>query len=1123
MLFEIRDLKTEYMENPLGIDCAYPRFSWKMATAAKNARQSGYEICVGTEPGGEDMWNSGFVASDESNGIYYDGEALRPCTKYFWQVRVCDGEGQSVVSAAASFETGFLNPSMDAWDGAQWIGAPLHTVSSDVKGIFGIEAGFAIKEGCHQAGIIIGANDRRIKDRENYFRFDVDVAQIPAKLSIYRVGIDAEDSPEVPIAVVDIVDYDSENREPVITEENKYKSHVIDIQIIGNCEYTSIDGKRVDVTMRALPWGGQAEAPRQINPLGNNDVNTFPRLNEIGFYVPAGQTAAFEYIKVRHLRKPYGVFFAEDAVHGICEECTGRSGSIFQSALDEGRMAPVEIPVEDGVKTFYIIDAGAADVMVTGNPSHTSIPMLRRSFSVADKPVKSARLYATARGIYECSVNGKPVTDTWFNPGETQYDRHLMYQTYDLGECIKAGENAIGVILSSGWWSDAQTFVLGNYNYYGDKESFLGKLVVTYEDGTQDVIVTDTDTWKYSGDGPFTYAGFFHGEHYDAVVAETYDGFDRAGFDDSLWQAPVEITPVAIGDGEVQGAGPMQWPYVNQQEPKLIGQVGGGVYAIGEFQAKGVTEIRPGVYIYDMGYNIAGVPKLKLYGERGQQATLRFAEILCPSLPEFEGREGTLMIENLRDADCTDLYTFRGDENGEEYMPRFTFRGYRYIEISGVKKQPQLSDVRTVQLSSLKELNGNIRVSNPLINNFIDNVRRSQRANFISIPTDCPQRNERMGWDGDTSIFSRTASFNTDVRLFYYRWLQAMRDLQVSGKYPDIAPVGGGFGGYTYESSGLHVTWEVYQQYGDIQVIRDNYEAMAAFMDYSANNKAAGHLVTPGTLGDWLSPEETDLELICMAFYGYNARIMSKMAAAIGKTEDAGRYETLFRALKTEFNERFIDKDTGKTKDDTQCSYALPLSCDMIDEAYIERVGKNLAEKTKRTDYRVLTGFFGTAPLNPMLTVTGHKEDAYRLMEQTLCPSWLYPVTQGATSIWERWDSYTVENGFGGNNSMNSFNHYSLGAVCEWLYMYVLGIRRDEAHPGYKHFTAKPEIGGGWAFARGGFETPYGEIRAEWEKMGEGYVYRLSVPANCSASVVLPDGHCEDVGSGTYVFSFLVK
>lgn len=1113
MKFELRDLKTEFMENPMGLDSTAPRFSWKMAAPADaphrcGLRQTKYQLCVGTEPGGCDLWDSGVVVSDESNGIYYAGTQLTACTRYFWTVRVWD-QDDGCAQGGAWFETGFLDPSMDAWDGAQWIGAPFYTVSPDVKGIFAVEAGFQIAEGSSRAGIVIGANDRRIPDRENYFRFDVDVSEIPAKLVIYRVGIAPEDRADVPLAQVDIVDYDSADKTPIITEANKYEPHIIDIQITGNNEYTSIDGRRVDVLKNRLPWGLEVEGPRQINPLGNNDVNTYPRMNDIGFYVPAGQSARFSYIRARHLRKPYGVFFEEN-VHGMNPQVTGKSGSIFAAALEQGTLS--------AAGDAYEIQAGGSDVFVTGNPAHTSIPMLRRVFQTADKPVRSARLYATARGIYECHINGSPITDTWFNPGQTQYDRQLMYQTYDVTDKIKAGDNALGVILASGWWSDAQTFTLGNYNYYGDKESFLGKLVITYTDGTSETIVTDTASWKYCGDGPFTYAGFFHGEHYDAVRAEDFADFAAPDYDDSAWLAPVVLAPVSMNEDEVQRMGPHIWPLVNQQSPKIIGQVGPAVYAVDEICAQSMTEIHPGVYIYDMGVNIAGVPKVTLCGVRGTQATIRYAEILCPDLPEFSGRVGTLMVENLRDADCTDLYTFAGKDGGEEYMPRFTFRGYRYIEISGVTEAPQLSQVRTVQLSSLKALTGNVRTSNPMVNQFLDNVRRSQLANFISVPTDCPQRNERMGWDGDTEIFSRTASFNSDVRLFYYRYLDAMRDLQVDGKYPDIAPVGGGFGGYTYESAGLIVTWEVYQQYGDVQVIRDNYEAMKAFMDYSARIDVDGSL-TGGvmTLGDWLSPEETDLDLICYAFYGYNARIMSKMAAAIGKMDDACAYDALYLRIKAYWNDRFVDKDTLKTKDDTQCSYALPLAYGMVDDAYIEAFGNHLADKTARVGHRVLTGFFGTAPLNPMLTVTGHKDDAYKLMEQTQCPSWLYPVTQGATSIWERWDSYTVEKGFGGNNNMNSFNHYSLGAVCEWLYMYVLGIRRDEDKPGYKHFKAKPEIGG-WDWAKGSFETPYGTIAAGWEKCKEGHVYKITVPANTTATVELPDGSRHEIGSGNHEF-----
>lgn len=1114
MSFQIYDFKTEYMENPLGLDCEKPRFSWKMKADEKDARQTGYQITVGTREGAADMWDSGKTDSDASNGIYYEGCPLNACTKYYWTVQVWNEKNQCMTSTVQTFETGLMDSSVKAWEGAQWIGAPYCTLSPDVRGIFGVETEFILDSESTRAGVVIGADDRRISG-ENYFRFDLDVSEIPAKLAIYRGGIAKEDRADVPLAVVDVVDFDSTDHKPVITEENRYEPHKLYLEVTGNCVYTYVDNIRVDAEHRTLPWGAKIVAPRQINPLGNNDVNTYPRLNHVGFYMPAGQKAYFSYLKVNNLRKPGACVFAEDAEHGIDTGCTGKTGSIFADALNRGTLC---VEVYKG-KKVYGIKAEEQDLMVCGDPGHTSIPMLRTCFNVSDKPVKAARLYVTARGIYDCQVNGQEVTKTWFNPGETQYDRHIMYQTYNIDSMIHPGENALGAILASGWWSDAQTFVLGNYNYYGDRESLLGKIVISYEDGTKDVYVTDTKHWKYSPDGSYEYAGFFHGEHYNAITAKAYAGFACPDYDDSWWMSPVEIAPVAIGKEDVQGQGPMSWPTVNMQETKIIGQVGGGVYPVGQIQAQSVTEIEPGVYIYDMGYNAAGVPKLKLYGQKGDKAVIRFAEILYPDLPEYEGRTGTLMVENLRDADCTDIYTFAGDPDGEEYMPRFTFRGYRYIEIRGVSKMPELSHVCTVLLSSIKEMTGDVKTSEPMINQFIENVRRSQLANFISVPTDCPQRNERMGWDGDTEVFSRTASFNSDVRLFYYRYLQAMRDLQTDGKYPDIAPVGGGFGGYTYESAGLIVTWEVYQQYGDVQVIRDNYEAMKAFMDYSARIDVNGNL-TGGvmTLGDWLSPDETDLDLICYAFYGYNARIMSKMAAAIGETGDAAMYADLYKKIKAYWNERFVDPKTMKTADDTQCSYALPLAYGMVDEKYIQAFGDHLADKTRRVDYTVTTGFFGTAPLNPMLTVTGHKEEAYKLMSQTKCPSWLYPVTQGATSIWERWDSFTREKGFGGNNSMNSFNHYSLGAVCEWLYMYVLGILRDEDQPGYKHFTAQPQVGP-WKKADGFFETPYGTIKAGWERNGEDCIYHLTVPANTTATVILPDGQTFNVGSGDYVYS----
>ena len=1093
----VTNCKTEYREKPFGIDAEKPRFSWNIESEERDTLQTTRQIIVKDESG-TIVWDSGEVNTSEMSETLYDGDGLAPKTGYSWVVKVTDNHGNTAESKENYFETGFMDLSENAFGDAKWIGASEYTLSSDVRSVFGLKVSFKLDEGSKRFGIVFGHADKRIKDRENYFKYEIDGSESPAKLNIYRVGILPEDSADTPLFTVPVCDYDDAEKKAVIDENNLHDEHVIDIQVKGNAAYTYVDGKRVDVS-KEQSFFGEVEAPRCLNPLGSNDVNTYPRLNRIGFHVPKGEGVVISHVEVRNLRKPFVVIYEDkDVIHFDALVC----GDAEKNTI--------------GTKD--------RDAFITKDPSHTSIPMLRRAFTLQDKKVKRARLYATARGIYECRINGKEVTDTWFNPGHTQYDRHLMYQTYDITDLLKSGENAIGVVLASGWWSDAQTFVLGNFNYYGDRESFLGRLEVTYEDDTIDTIVTNTTEWKYYSDGPWTYAGFFHGEHYDATKEKGVEGFSEAYYDDSKWVSATEIplTPIALED--TMSSGPIRWPEVNVAKTSLMGQRGDGIKVAYELTAKTVTKVSENTYIYDMGFNVAGVPKLHLYGERGNVCTLRYAELLYPDIEEFKGKEGTMMVENLRDADCTDLYTFKGDAEGEDYTPKFTFRGYRYIEISGVSKEPKLSEVKLLVLTSAYEMNSSLETSDELTNKFIANVRRSQQSNFIGIPTDCPQRNERMGWDGDTSIFTRTATFNADTRTFYENWLMDLRDLQdENGRYPDIAPVGGGFGGYTYESSGIHVTWELYQQYGDVQVIRDNYKAMNLYMDYSAGLWSQGNLGEGFTLGDWLAPEETDISLICHSFYGYNAYVMSKMAAAIGDEEKAKSYSALYEDLKKSFNEKYFDKETGKTKDNTQCSYALPLSFKMVNDELIEKVGDRLSEKTKDTGYLVKTGFFGTAPLNPMLTMTGHDEDAYSLITQTACPSWLYPVTQGATSIWERWDSFTIENGFGGHNNMNSFNHYSLGAVLEWFYMYVLGIFRDEDAPGYRHFYVKPVPGKEYVFVKGHFETPYGVIRAGWEKASDEdkYLYKIVIPAGASATICIPGYEEKTLGSGEHELEIL--
>ncbi len=1103
MALSIYDLRTEYLTNPIGIDTARPVISWKLASGKMNTRQAACRLTLGTEPGTADVWDSGELTADVSTGLSCPEGILAPCTRYYVTLRVTDNHGERA-EAESFFETGLMDPTMKAWEGAEWIGPAEPLLDAGTRGVFGISVKFRFREGSTCCGLVFGDQDKRITDRDNYFRFDVNAVTIPATLDIYRVGIAADDRADRPWVSFPLVDVDDPDKKPVITEDNRYSVHALDVQVTGDCAWTYLDGHRVDVTYQTMPWGAVEEGPRQLNPIGPNDVNTYPRLNRIGFFMKRGQSADFWDLKVRNLRKPWTVVYEEKDLF-----CFRRSEESVRYPL-----------CGDFDKVRLLSYTGEEDCKVTFDPSHTSIPMLRREFDIADKPLKAARLYITARGIYDCRVNGNEITDTFFDPGQTQYDKTLMYQTYDLTDRLHPGKNAIGVILSSGWWCDGQTFTQGNFNYWGDRESLLAKLVLTYADGTREVVVTDPDTWRWSGEGPWTYAGFFHGEHYDATREEKFAGFAEAGYDDRDWRAPIVVGITPFHEEDVQGSGFTMWPTANLTEPEIVGQTGGGVYAGNELTAKAVTEIRPGVFIYDLGVNVAGVPKVKMKGSRGTTAQLRFAEILCPDFPEFAGRVGTLMVENLRDADCTDLYTFKGDPEGEVYMPRFTFRGCRYIEISGVTEAPAPEDVRFVTLSSVREFTGDVRVDNDMINFFMDNVRRSMRSNFISIPTDCPQRNERMGWNGDTSIFTRTATFNADTREFYRRWLKACRDLQEpNGCFPNIAPVGGGFGGYTYNSAPLHVCWELYQQYAALDIVKEHYPAMKAFMDYTEKKNAeTGDIAAPMTLGDWLAPEETDVQLICHAFFGCNAYIMSKMAAAIGETEDARHYEKLYADLKKSFNEKWFDAD-GRTKVDTQCSYALPLAFHMVEDGLISKVGQHLSDKTQRSGWLVGTGFFGTAPLCPMLTQTGHSDDAYRLITQTACPSWLYPVTQGATSVWERWDSFTTEKGFGGHNNMNSFNHYSLGAVLEWFYGDVLGIRRDESAPGYRHFTLQPNLHG-FGSAQGHFETPYGEIKVSLTRTDKDSAIEATVPVGTTATLILPGQAPATLGSGSYRFTF---
>lgn len=1066
MRYEVKSLTVELERGCAFIDEKRPRFGWRIESDGRDVLQTAYRVTV--REGEKAVWDTGKVESDESQWIEYAGANLLPRTRYDWTVSSFYEGGEA--SASAAFETGLMDETGDAWKGAKWIGAAETGLAAQAKSIFSVQLDFFLRGAA--TGVIFGKNDPRLLDRnkndyglagENYIKYRL---TREGALEIYRVGYHPADRADVPFAAVEIPGFD-----PAMP-------HALRVDVTGNNAYAYLDGVKVDEVKRELPFRRPGMppfimAPRPLNPAGENDVTTYPLLCESGFFAE-GECEVVRFA-ISNLRPP-------------------KAQLVRLEAATPG-------PFGEFVKNDRLV---IRDAELTADFSNGGIPLLRRAFNL-DAPVRRGRLYATARGVYEAELNGARVGESWFEPGAAQYDRHLRYQAYDVTALLRPGENRLDVALVSGWWSEAQTFNLMNYNYWGDRPSFLSMLVIEKEDGTEETIVSAPGAWSVRTDGPVKFAGFFYGEHYDARPATP------------RWQRTVEVLPVDFSELLSEG-GFMRWPVPTQNQPALSLSTGSPVKHIMTLTARAMFEPRPGVYVYDMGQNMVGVPEINLTGAPGTQAVIRYGEALYPPLPEYGDLAGMILTENYRDALSIDRYVFATDEP-VVFSPRFTFHGYRYVEITGVEAPPRPADVKGLVLSSVTRQAGEFACSNPLVNRLYENILWSQRANFLSIPTDCPQRNERMGWSGDAQVFSRTAVYNADVYGFLRRYLECARDCQLpDGRFADIAPVGGGFGGIEWGSAGVIVTYELYRQYGDRRVVEENFDAMARYIEFLRGKGTPGLLDDVGPLGDWLATDmSTDNPLLWNAIYYFDATVMAEMARAVGR--DWAPYEALAAEIRENWNRAFVDPETKKTRrksgeiNDTQASYAVPLAFELFDDP--KAAADRLADKSRELGYAVTTGFVGTGPLLPALTDGGHADAGYRILQNTAYPSWLYSITEGATTIWERWNSVTRENGFGGNNRMNSFNHYSLGAVGAWLYMYALGIRRGES---WRFFRLAPFVGD-MDFARGGYESVYGKIEAGWTRENGKVTYKIVVPANTRAEVVLPTG-TKIVGSGAHEFTW---
>ena len=1119
----IVNLKTEYTSTPVGIDIERPRFSWQMQSEKSGYAQTAWQIIV-TDESGQIVWNSGRNNSDVSLNIKYAGVRLQPRTRCNWKLIVWD-QNKKEHTATSWFETGLMNPDpgLSAWSGARWIGGGDKDIVlyASYLPVFKLNVDLQLDEASRttRAGFVYGANDNRLMDRNknlyklenkkdsSYILIELDIAALPlkgsAELHIYRVGydpLDKKDSPfktfTVPLAI--------------INEKNKYAKHNISLSSVLGDTHIYIGGQTKEHLIGRV----------NLNPLGQGgNFIAFPVVAQIGFSVPRGQMAYFSNMAVRNYRSPGNVLFSEE----------------LDSQQYKGIFSGVAV-----AGNSYKVSAINSDAFIIADPTRSSMPMLRTTFLPSTSPISKARLYVTARGIYKMFMNGKQIGNDYFNPGLTQYNKTHLYQTYDVTDYVVPGKNAIGAILGEGWWSGGATYMGDFWNFFGDRQSLLAKLVITYANGKEDVVITNPSTWKYFNDGPVLYSSFFQGEVYDASKESLTTGWSTAAYDDSKW-----LKTEAIGlEGHIsydEKNKAHNMPMVDDYSGMLLtGQFGETVKKVKELQAVSVKEVRPGVFVYDMGQNMAGVPRISLQNmEPGKKITLRFAEMVYPDLPAYTGNAGMIMLENIRAAMAQDLYITKG--GNEIINPAFTFHGYRYIEITGIAAPLPVEAVKGDVLSSVHELASAYTTSNTTVNKLWENITWSMYGNFISIPTDCPQRNERLGWSGDISVFSRTATYLAGVPQFLRKHMLAMRNTQrEDGRFSDVAPLGGGFGGVLWGSAGITVAWESYQQFNDKEMLAEHYDAMKAYISFLIRSidpvtKVLDDKISKEwwSLGDWLSPEydRSEKTLLFESYFIYDLEIMSKIAGILNKKEDEVWFKKNGAERKVFFNQTYVDPVSGKTifrgkTIDTQTSYVLPLAFNVFGEKNKRKVLKNFVEGIVRENkadngtvcppYSLMTGFIGTAWFNKALSDNGYIDIAYRLLQQTTYPSWLYPVEQGATTIWERLNSYTNSDGFGGNNWMNSFNHYSFGAVGAWMYNYSLGIERDESFPGFKHFILQPQPDPAekMTSAKGYYNSMYGRIESGWEIKGNSCHYHFVVPANTSATLYLKAFSMNDIYEG---------
>ena len=733
---------------------------------------------------------------------------------------------------------------------------------------------------------------------------------------------------------------------------------------------------------------------------------------------------------------------------------------------------------------------GATAGQPLGNPwIPDSVKALRHPFIVAS-PVKSARLYATALGTYELFINGQRVGDAFFAPGWTDYRQHVKYQTYDVTAQVAKGENVVAALLAPGWYSTPLEWYQQPNNYGDTPPALRAQLRIEHTDGSVEWVATDA-SWQVST-SYIQQSEIYDGETQDARLRQP--GWDTPAYSAAAWKPAITIDPKPIAI-EAQ-----DYPSIRMERTVA---------------AKSMTEPKPGVYVYDLGQNLTGVERVRVEGPAGTDVRLRFAEII--------NADGTIYTDNLRTAKVTDHFILSA-KSPAELTPQFTFHGFRYIEITGLAKAPAKEDVTALILHTDAPFAAKLTTGSELINKLWSNIQWGQRSNFVGVPTDCPQRDERLGWMADAQVFWRAASYNMGLAAFSRKYAGDMRGTQATTPYfgiyaPGTAqPTSGSGAGWS--DAGVVIPWTSWLQTGDTSVIDQNWAAMEKYLNAieAANPDGLWKNESGTPFGDWLSPEgKTDYVLIATAYWAYDVTLMRQMAQATGRTADETKYGRQFEKIRAAFQRQFVHDDgfiagadnspsafgeinnpDAKAKGgDTQAGYVLALHMNLLPENLRSAAADKLVAKIEANNGLLGTGFLGTPYLLEELTKAGHAKLAYKLLLNTDYPSWGYQVEHGATTIWERWNGDRMKQ----DPSMNSFNHYAYGAVADWIYRYAAGIDTTPLDAGFHTVILHPVFDVRLGSVQFDYDSAYGPIHSDWVVKGTAAEWHVTIPPNTTGKL----------------------